>query len=125
MLTDPEKIDARRFMGYPVFGAAPSGNMGWQFYQAAGLVEYRLGNLSSAEESVLRQYLATLNGLEQSIPEAASSLDTRSAGAWVRNPVELAERSRLLDDWRRRLCAFLGVPTGPEFRGGSSVALVV
>lgn len=125
VLTDPEKIDARRFMGYPVFGAAPSGNMGWQFYRAAGLVEYRLANLSSAEEDVLRQYLATINALEHSIPEAASGLDTRSAGGWVRNPVELAERSRLFDDWRRRLCAFLGVPAGPEFGGGSSVALVI
>ncbi len=36
MLSDSEKIDARRFMGYPVFGTAPSGNMGWQYYQAPG-----------------------------------------------------------------------------------------
>ena len=125
MLTDPEKINARRFMGYPVFGTNPSGNMGWQFYQAAGLVEYRLAHLSGAEEEVLRQYLATIGALEQSIPEAAVALDTRSAGEWVRNPVELAERSRLFDDWRRRLCAFLGVPPGPAFRGGNTVNLVI
>ena len=125
MLTDAEKTNARRFMGYSVFGTNPSGNMGWQFYQAAGLVEYRLNNLSNEEQTVLRRYLETLSTLEQSIPEAAAALDTRSAGEWVRNPIELAERSRLLDDWRRRLCAFLGIPLGPEFRGGNSVALVV
>jgi hypothetical protein len=125
MLTDSEKIDARRFMGYPVYGTNPSGNMGWQYYQAFGLVEYRLNNLASGEEAVLRQYLATLSGLEQSVPEASGSLDTSSAGEWVRNPTEMAERARLLDGWSRRLCAFLGVPPGPGFGDGNTVRLVV
>jgi len=125
VLTDAEKIDARRFMGYAVFGTNMSGNMGWQYYQAAGLLEYRLGHLGTAEEDVLRQYLTTLCGLEQAIPEAAAGLDTQSAGVWVRNPGELGERSRLFDDWRRRLCAFLGVPPGPQFPGGNSIKLVV
>lgn len=120
MLTDPEKIDARRFMGYPVLGTS-------QVYQMANAnaVDYRLANLSSAEETVLRQYLTTLGGLEQSIPDAAVGLDTRSAGEWVRNPTELADRTRLLDDWRRRLCAFLGIPPGPDLSGRGQVALVV
>ena len=125
MLTDPEKTDARRFMGYPVFGTNASGNMGWQFYQAAGLVEYRLNNLGSSEEDVLRRYLCSLGALELSVPEAASALDTSEAGEWVRNPKEIAERSRLFDDWRYRLCAFLGVPPGPGLSGGNSVKLVV
>ena len=126
MLTDAEKIDARRFMGYPAFGTNLSGNMGWQFYQAAGLVEYRLNNLAEGEQVVLRQHLATISALEHSIPEAGTSLDTSSAGEWVRNPAELADRWRLLDDWSRRLCAFLGVPPGPSLGGGSnSVKLVV
>ncbi len=125
MLTDAEKTDARRFMGYPVFGTNASGNMGWQFYQAAGLVEYRLNNLGSSEEDVLRRYLGSLCGLELSVPEAASALDTSTAGEWVRNPKEIAERSKLFDDWRFRLCAFLGVPPGPGLSGGNSVKLVV
>ncbi len=125
MLTDAEKVDARRFMGYPVFGTNPSGNMGWQFYQAAGLLEYRIANLSAAEEAVLRQYLTTITALEQYVPDASAGLDTQAAGEWTRNPAELAERSRLLDGWRRRLCAFLGVPPGPGFGGGNTVNLVV
>lgn len=125
MLSDAEKTDSRRFMGYPAYGQTVDGNMGWQFYQAAGLLEYRLGNLSAAEETVLRQYLATLNGLEQAIPDAAIGLDTRSAGEWVRNPQELQDRMRLFDDWRRRLCAFLGVPLGPDLNRGNQVGLVV
>ncbi len=125
MLTDLEKVNARRFMGYPVFGGSHSGNMGWQFYQAAGLLEYRINNLSGDEESVLRQFLTTIIALEQCVPDAASGLDTQSAGEWTRNPAELIERSRLLDDWRRRLCAFVGIPPGPGFGGGNTVTLVV
>ncbi|MDT7953346.1 MAG: hypothetical protein RQ966_17730 [Acetobacteraceae bacterium] len=125
MLTDSEKTDARRFMGYPVFGTNASGNMGWQFYQAAGLVEYRLNNLGGSEEDVLRRYLVSLAALELSVPEAAGALDTSEAGEWKRNPKEIAERSRLFDDWRFRLCSFLGVPPGPGLSGGSSVKLVV
>ena len=125
MLTDSEKTDARRFMGYPVFGNSLSGNMGWQFYQAAGLVEYRLSNLAATEEEVLRRYLCSLAALEISVPEAASALDTSQAGEWVRNPREMAERSRLFDDWRYRLCAFIGVPPGPGLSRGNSISLVV
>jgi hypothetical protein len=126
MLTDCEKIDARRYMGYPVFGTNPSGNMGWQFYQAAGLLEFRLNNLAPGEEVVLRQYLTTISCLEQAVPDASASLDTSSAGEWVRNPIELAERRRLLEDWSRRLCGFLGLPPGPYLSGGgNTVNLVV
>ena len=125
MLTDAEKTDARRFMGYPVFGTNASGNMGWQVYQAAGLVEYRLNNLGGSEEDVLRRYLFSLTALEISVPEAATALDTSEAGEWKRNPKEVVERSKLFDDWRYRLCAFLGVPPGPGFSGGNTVKLVV
>jgi len=125
VLTDLEKTDARRFMGYPAIGADDSGNMNWQFYREAGMVEYRLNNLSSAEETVLRQYLDTLRGLERAIPEAAVGLDTASAGEWVRNPAELQERTRLFDGWRRRLCSFLGLPPGPDLGSSNSIPLVV
>ena len=125
MLSDAEKTHVRRFLGYPVQGADPAGNVGWQYYQAGGAVEYRLVHLSAAEEGVVRQYLATLAGLEQAIPEAGAGLDIGSAGGWVRNPAEIKERLQLFDNWRRRLCAFLGVPAGPELVGGHSVALTV
>ncbi len=125
MLTNPEKTDARRFLGYPVFGADRAGNMGWRFYQASGAVEYRLNNLSGSEEEVLRGYLTTLSGLERAIPETGAGLDTASAAGWVRNAGELTEREGLFDRWRRRLCAFLGVPPGPSLAGESAVSLIV
>lgn len=119
MLNDRERTDARRFLGYPAHGADLSGSM------SGGAVEYRLSNLSGAEEAVLRQYLATLAGLEQAIPETGAGLDTASAAGWVRNPRELVDRERLFDQWRRRMCAFLGVSPGAALSGGSSVVLVV
>ena len=39
-------------------------------------------------------------------------------------PDELRDRTRLFDDWRRRLCGFFGVPPGPALTD-SGIALVV
>ena len=125
MLSDAELTNSRRYLGYPVHGADPTGNMGWQFYRAYGAMEWRLANLSDSEEGVLRQYLGMLGTLELAIPATGAGLDTGSAAGWVRNPAELVERGRLFDDWRRRLCGFLGVPPGPGLRAGTSVALAV
>ena len=126
MLSEAEATDARRYLGYPVHGADASGNMGWQFYQAYGAMEWRLANLSASEETVLRQYLGALAILELAIPGAGAALDTGSAAGWVRNPAELIERGRLFDDWRRRFCAFLGVAAGPALmQSGNSIGLVV
>lgn len=125
MLTEQERTDARRFLGYPAHGADLSGAMSWWFVQAGGTVEYRLGNLTASEEAVLRGFLQTLSALEQAIPGVGAGLDTASAGGWVRNPRELQDRERLFDQWRRRLCGFLGVPPGSALRNGSTVALVM
>ena len=114
VLTDAEKTDARRFMGYPAYGAGASGFQGWRFYQAYGLMEYRLSNLADTEGTVLRSYLATLRTLEQAVPDTAANLDTAQVAVWTHNPNELRERLKLFDVWRRRLCGFLGLPAGPE-----------
>ena len=111
MLSEAERTEARRHLGYPAHGADAA--EGWQYYQVSGAVEYRLANLSTAEEGVCRRYLGTLDVLERAIPATGAGLDTGSAAGWVRNPAELNERGRLFDDWRRRFCAFLGVPPGP------------
>ena len=125
MLTEAERTDVRRYMGYPVYGADRAGNNGWRFYQASGSVEYRLSNLSASEETVLRSYLEALSVLERAIPEAGCGLETGSAAGWVRNPQEVSERERLFDGWRRRLCAFLGVPGGPALVSRTTVPLVI
>ena len=125
MFSEMERTDVRRFCGYPAYGAGAAGNMGWRFYTAYGALEYRLSNLSVSEETVVRQNLATLRNLECAVPNASDSLDTSKAAVWTRNADELGERLHLLDEWRRRLCQFLGVPPGEGLAGGSGIAWVV
>ena len=122
--SDAEKTDIRRFCGYPAYGAGASGFQGWRFFQAYGLLEFRLNNLSTAEEAVARTYLGTLRGLEVSVPLAGQNLDTEQAAVWTRNADEVRDRFALLDEWRRRLCSFLGVPPGPAF-ADPGITLVV
>ena len=105
-MTDAEKTDARRFCGYPAYGAAPAG-FDLRFYQVYGLLEFRLNNLSCEEIRVVRRYLGTLNVLEIAVPRSAENLDTDIAAVWTRNRDEPRDRIRLFDDWRRRLCGFL------------------
>jgi hypothetical protein len=122
--TDAEKTDIRRFCGYPAYGAANSGFQNWRFTQASGLLEFRMNNMSDAEEAIVRRYLGTLTVLEVAVPRAGDNLDTDQASIWTRNRDELRDRTRLFDDWRRRLCGFFGVPPGPALTD-SGIALVV
>ncbi len=110
---DSEKTDIRRFCGYPAYGAANTGMQSWRFFQAYGLLEFRMNNLSDAEAAVVRRYLGTLTVLEFAVPHSGDNLDTDQASVWTRNRDELRDRTRLFDDWRRRLCGFFGVPPGP------------
>ena len=125
MLSDADKTDVRRFCGYPAYGASPSGNTGWRFYQAYGALEYRMNNLAPAEIAVVQQHLANLRAFEVAIPTAADNLDTAAAAVWTRSPTELADRQQLERDWGRRLCGFLGIPPGPALMNKSSVTLIV
>ena len=124
-LSDAEKVDIRRFCGYPAYGAAPSGMEAWRFFQVYGMLEFRMTNLSAFETAVARRYLGTLLTLEVAVPAAAANLDTDQAAMWTRNKAEIADRMRLFDEWRRRLCGFLGVPAGPALSGGNTPALIV
>ena len=86
--------------------------MGWRFYTAYGLLEYRLNNLSASEIAVVVNYLMTLGQLETAVPPASDNLDSDGAAGWTHNRGEVNDRLHLLDEWRRRLCGFLGVPAG-------------
>lgn len=122
--TESERTDLRRHCGYPTYGAGPAGYQGWRFHQVYGLLEFRLGRMTGSEEAVARQYLATLATLERAVPETSTMLDTAQASVWKRNPNEVRERMRLFDDWRRRLCDFMGVPPGPGLHSGAPVLVV-
>lgn len=114
MFLDSEKTDIRRFCGYPAYGAGPAGFQSWRFFQAYGLLEYRMNNLAGGEEQVVRGYLVNLNALEAAIPQSSQNLDTDQAAVWRHNAQEVRDRLSLFDNWRRRLCGFLGVPPGPS-----------
>jgi len=112
-LQSAELVDARRFCGYPAYGAGASGFQSWRFFTAYGMLEFRLANLSDDEIKIVRNYLAQLGALEAAIVGAADNLDTDKAAVWTRNPGEVADREALFTAWRARLCGFLGVPLGP------------
>ena len=123
-LTDTERVDVRRFCGYPAYGAAPSGMQSWRYFQVYGLLEFRVNNLAATEDAIVRRYLTTLTSLELAIPAASDNLETDQAATWSRNKEELNDRVRLLDDWRRRLCGFIGIPPGPALLNGAATLVV-
>ncbi len=122
-LVDTELTDARRFCGYPAYGAGASGFQSWRFFTVYGTLEYRLANLSSSELTVIRSYLSQLNALETALLSAGSNLDTDQAAVWRRNRSEIGDRDALFTSWRTRLCGFLGVPPGPAI--GNNYAIKV
>lgn len=124
MFTNTEKTDIRRFCGYPAYGSGAAGFQNWRFYQVYGELEFRMNNLSPEEEMIARRYLGQLGILETGVVRAGDSLDTDQAAVWTRNRTEIQDRERLLDDWRRRLCGFFGIPPGPALRDNGIVVVV-
>lgn len=122
--SEAERTELRRFCGYPTYGFGAVGYQGHRFHQAFGLLEFRLSHLTGSEETAARRYLASLETMERAIPAAVETLDTEQAAVWKRNPREIEERTALFDDWRRRLCGFLGVPPGPAL-GERGIRVVV
>lgn len=112
-LTEAERTDARRFLGFPAYGAGNSGFSSWRFYQVYGQMEFRLSNLTVAEMAVMRQKMADLATLDAAILTSAANLDTDSAAVWTHNRDEVAQRTQLYTARRRDLAGFLGVPPGP------------
>ena len=114
-LTDAEKSDVRRHCGYPIQAIAGTGGQSWFLYQQLGQMESRMNRLNDQELRITRTYLATLLNLELAVPRSGDSLDTDQAAVWTRNRTEQQDHLALFDEWRRRLCAFLGIQPGPYF----------
>ena len=125
-LTAQEKVDIRRYCGFPVYGGQPVQAFGYRFFQWYGTLEFRMNNMQPEEETVVRNtYLTNLATLEAAIPTTSDNLDTAKAAVWEHNQNELRDREALFDSWRRRLCAFFGVPPGPYFGGASGTIKMV
>jgi hypothetical protein len=125
--TDAQLVDIRRFCGYPpqsngqVLFPAP-----WINVQYLAL-DYRLQTLSADEAGVvINTYLANLYTLESAIPGFAAQVYIGVAAVFTRNKDTMREARLALDDWRMRLCGFLGIEPGPDLqgRGGGQIRLI-
>jgi hypothetical protein len=128
-LTAQQQADVRRFAGYPSLGVDTPVNDSQDFaysFVSAGVwqtLNHRLNNMPAEVESTLISvYINNLTALESAIVAAGANLDTDKAAVWSRNKSEVADRSKLFDGWRRRMCAFIGIKPGPTLgNGGMSI----
>ncbi len=115
--TDAQKVQIRRYCGYPSFGSVPIPNFAWRYSVQYGDLEFRMNNLSADEQNiVLTIYLAKLPTIEDDIYQVRENIDTARAAVWYRNARELKERVELFDYWRKKLCDFIGAEYGPEIQ---------
>lgn len=125
MLTPQQQADARRYMGYPMLGdTSPDDCSDVAYAQVTSgrfqTLAHRLNTLRDEEEQIVANYLITLAGLESGIARAADNLDTDKAAVWQRNRSEVADRTRLYNQWRRQLCGLLGIRPGPSLGNGTA-----
>lgn len=124
--TEAQLIDIRRFCGYPAVGTGVIVFPYPWWFKYYSALETRLQNLTDAEASVVTGYLTQCQALETAIFGASDNLDTAKASVWEWNPDEVKNRTALYDQWRRKLCGFLGVPTGPDLsESANGVRIVV
>lgn len=130
MLTSAQKSDVRRFAGYPLLAdtrADDTRDFAYGFVSPGvwNTLEHRLNNLRPEEESTLVSvYLSNLSELESAMVAAGENLDTDVAAVWTRNKREIQDRASLFDEWRRRMCYFIGIAPGPSLdEGGCHVDL--
>ena len=118
-LTDAQKVDVRRHCGFPVYGSEAGSNAGYRYFQQYGMLEFRMSNLTAAEETVLTtKFLANLATLEDAIMGTSANLDTAKAAVWEHNEHEQRDRERLFNALRRKLCGFMGISPGPDLGDG-------
>ena len=96
-LTEEEKGDVRRHLGYPVAGLpvlSPSGgtlmagSIGYRFTQAYGQLEYRLNSLQPHEEArLMGRYVAAL--MVGGTPNVGDTVAVTISGGGLANPVTI------------------------------------
>jgi hypothetical protein len=128
MLTEEQKCNCRRWMGYPAVGANHATDAsrdfayGWTLPGVWETLSSILDNLRPENEATLvNVYLTNLATLESAIVGAGDNLDTDSAGPWKRSRTEISDRTALFNKWRREMCAFLGIAPGPGLRQNNQI----
>lgn len=124
MLTAQQLSDVRRFAGYPMLGDTTADDnrdfaYGWVSPGTWQTLQHRLTNLRPEEESTLiTVYLTPLAQLETDIVGSRANLDTDAAAVWTHNKNEVADRTKLFNQHRRAMCAFIGIAPGPSLGAG-------
>ena len=121
-LTDSERVNTRRWLGYPPLN---SGEPDYVFGHTPSSVSLndKLDNLTTIEEEALRnQFLTPLAAMETALVGSIDNMDTQEAGPWIANTRETGDRTRLFKQWRREMSAFLGFAPGPSLgTGGAAI----
>ncbi len=105
MLTEAQRINVRRWLGYPVLSEP---DIVYSLDYLSTLTQ-RLDALTADEETIIiDSYLVPLAQLEAARLTASDNLDTLVAGPWTANPKELSQRTNLYETYRRDLANFLG-----------------
>jgi hypothetical protein len=126
MLTAQQMADTRRWAGYPMLADTVADDSrdfayGWVSPGVWQTLQHRLTNMKPEEESILiNSYLTPLATMESAIPATGDNLDTEQAAVWKWNKNEARDRKNLFDDWRRRMCYFIGVAPGPSLGNGGA-----
>ena len=123
-LTDPERAEIRRHCGYQPYGPGAAGFIGYRFFQAYGVLEYKMTNARPEELQNMRYRLSVLAQVETALDGMYSTLNVASAGPFTRNKNELRDRKAHFNSLRRALCDVVGIPPGPDL-GDGSLSLVV
>lgn len=127
MLTAQQMADVRRFAGYPMLADTVADDSrdfayGWVSPGVWQTLNHRLNNMKPEEQTILiNTYLTNLYTLEIAITAASANLDTEQAAVWKWNKNEVRDRKNLFDDWRRRMCWFIGVAPGPSLGNGGTL----
>lgn len=127
-LTDAQRAAVRRYAGYPQVGsnhttdASRDFAYGWTLPGVWETLSSILDNLRPEnEDTLVNVYLTKLASLETAITSASDNLDTNEAAVWKRNTNEVADRTSLFRQWRREMCAFLGIAPGPSLQQQSRI----
>ena len=124
--TDSQKVQIRKFCGYPLYGGVPIPNFGFRFFQAYGDLEFRLTNMAPDEEAEVTTYfLPKLLQLQTDVYDVRLNSDPAQAAVWYRNPKELREREQNYDKWRKWLCDFIGCQYGPYLQNENQLRIVI
>lgn len=117
LFTGAQVVAIRWYCGYGTYAAYG--------YVLAGsgmaTLDTQIGKIVANEQAAIVNILTLLPTLDTALQGASANLDTDQAAVWTHNKNEIADRTKLFNYYRRRLCALFNVPPGPELMAGNSV----